>query len=428
MNWLYCVRRETTVFPAHGVTASFGTISNVLEIPFDYSQVRFVLSEWWYPADEYTALKALLAKKVDHDIEYFFRIGEKQRQMGEALKQYVRGATDLAEYAGRMKEFYSFWWIAVPAAEILEEKVRALLVTHDQLAIPFEDLVFTTRELELVRQKRLLFQSAVDMTAHAQQFAWISSSYHLGTPLTSDDFVQMRGEQDGEAVLERMRLEEERKESVLSLLEQTLLPEEMALVRAMQEIIFLRNYQKETVNECQYLSEPFLKSVAKSLGMDWDRFLKHSPDELLNGVDIGQRNEWAIILDDGDCFVTENVEQFALPEQTVDRPSGGSVVGSPASPGVAQGTVRVVLHKDDLNNFVPGEVLVTTMTSIDYVHAMRHAAAVVTDEGGITCHAAIFSREVGVPCVIGTRNATAVFRTGDVVEVNADSGRVRRVV
>jgi pyruvate,water dikinase len=67
------------------------------------------------------------------------------------------------------------------------------------------------------------------------------------------------------------------------------------------------------------------------------------------------------------------------------------------------------------------------MTRPDYVPAMKKAAAIVTNEGGITCHAAIVSRELGIPCIIGTKIATEVFKDGDVVEVNANHGWVRRI-
>ena len=65
-----------------------------------------------------------------------------------------------------------------------------------------------------------------------------------------------------------------------------------------------------------------------------------------------------------------------------------------------------------------------SMTAPDYVPAMRMAAAVVTDEGGITCHAAVIARELNKPCIIGTKSATQIIKTGDVVEVDADNGIV----
>jgi len=65
------------------------------------------------------------------------------------------------------------------------------------------------------------------------------------------------------------------------------------------------------------------------------------------------------------------------------------------------------------------------MTSIDYVHIMGRASGIITNEGGITCHAAIFSRELKIPCIIGTKNATEILKNGDFIELNGQSGAVK---
>ncbi|HET9075836.1 MAG TPA: phosphoenolpyruvate synthase [Acidimicrobiales bacterium] len=107
-------------------------------------------------------------------------------------------------------------------------------------------------------------------------------------------------------------------------------------------------------------------------------------------------------------------------------PAGAAalVVGLGAAPGVATGRVRVLSSPRDCDQLLPGEVLVAPMTNPDWVPAIRRAAALVTDGGGMTCHAAIVSRELGVPCVVGTRNATTVLRTGERVTVDGGRGRV----
>lgn len=96
--------------------------------------------------------------------------------------------------------------------------------------------------------------------------------------------------------------------------------------------------------------------------------------------------------------------------------------GSVAFPGVVQGKVRKVMSREDLKHIQPGEILVTPMTMPEYVPAMKLAAAIVTDEGGIICHAAISAREMEKPCIIGTRVATRCLDSGDWVEVNANKG------
>jgi len=102
----------------------------------------------------------------------------------------------------------------------------------------------------------------------------------------------------------------------------------------------------------------------------------------------------------------------------------GVVKGEAASKGVAQGKVRVVISKNEFSTFKEGEILVAAMTRPEFVPLMKMAGAIVTDEGGITCHAAIVSRELRKPCVIGTRVATKVLKDGDLVEVDGAKGTV----
>jgi len=99
--------------------------------------------------------------------------------------------------------------------------------------------------------------------------------------------------------------------------------------------------------------------------------------------------------------------------------------GNTAYPGKTKGRVRLVLTGDDIGKIKRGEILVAVMTFPHFIPAMEKAAAFVTDEGGILCHAAIISREMKKPCIIGTRVATQVLRDSDLVEVDADKGVVR---
>ena len=99
--------------------------------------------------------------------------------------------------------------------------------------------------------------------------------------------------------------------------------------------------------------------------------------------------------------------------------------GMTASLGSGQGRARIIRSVKEVDRVRSGDVLVAVMTRPDYVPAMKKAAAIVTDEGGITSHAAIVSRELKIPCVIGTKIATQVLRDGDLVQVNANHGVVR---
>ncbi len=100
------------------------------------------------------------------------------------------------------------------------------------------------------------------------------------------------------------------------------------------------------------------------------------------------------------------------------------LAGSPASPGSAVGPVKIVLDVGQLGVVHDGDILVTEMTTPDYVPAMKRAAAIVTDQGGRTAHAAIISRELGIPCVVGTETATRDLATGQIITVDGSTGAV----
>jgi pyruvate,water dikinase len=98
--------------------------------------------------------------------------------------------------------------------------------------------------------------------------------------------------------------------------------------------------------------------------------------------------------------------------------------GEPASPGLAFGKVRVIMNVKDVSKAQKGEVLVTSMTSPDFVPAMQKVEAIVTDKGGQTSHAAIVSRELSIPCIVGTRRASKLFKNGQLISVDGSSGKI----
>ena len=98
------------------------------------------------------------------------------------------------------------------------------------------------------------------------------------------------------------------------------------------------------------------------------------------------------------------------------------VKGQGASPGMATGRVVVIRDVKDTGSVKAGDILVTKMTNPDMVPAMQKVAAIVTDEGGMTCHAAIVSRELGTPAVVGTRNATSILKPGQLITVDGEKG------
>lgn len=132
--------------------------------------------------------------------------------------------------------------------------------------------------------------------------------------------------------------------------------------------------------------------------------------------------EWAIAQER--TWLVQSRPITTLEDSPGDAQGTVLISGLAASPGMATGRVRVLSAPSAGERFCDGEVLVATMTNPDWVPTMRRAAALVTDGGGMTCHAAIVARELGVPCVVGTRRATQVLRDGELITVDGAGGRV----
>ena len=116
--------------------------------------------------------------------------------------------------------------------------------------------------------------------------------------------------------------------------------------------------------------------------------------------------------------------QKTLDIQTAKINQKPDLTGEQASPGTASGTVIIIKNPKEINRVKKGQILVTSMTTPDFVPAMKIVSGIITDKGGQTSHAAIVSRELGVPCVVGTKTATKFLNEGDIVTLNGTTGEI----
>jgi pyruvate,water dikinase len=142
----------------------------------------------------------------------------------------------------------------------------------------------------------------------------------------------------------------------------------------------------------------------------------------------GEPQDVEFAIDDRGIWLVQSRPITTLGSTSADHeePAGRLLVsGLGAAPGLRCGAVRVLRSPREGHRLVAGEVLVAPMTSPDWVPTMRRAAALVTDGGGVTCHAAIVGRELGLPTVVATRTASSVLHDGEVVTVDGAAGEVR---
>ena len=183
----------------------------------------------------------------------------------------------------------------------------------------------------------------------------------------------------------------------------------------------LRKVQTLTDEQILELAD-YAKKIEKHYGCYMD--MEWGVDERTNKIWILQARPetvWSRRNKEGGAKVQESKSMTTTDHKVI-------VKGLPASPGKVSGRVHVILDPSRIDEFKEGEILVTEMTAPDWVPAMKKAKAIVTDSGGMTCHASIVSRELGIPCIVGTKSrgeaATVTIPDGIDVTIDATHGVV----
>ena len=195
-----------------------------------------------------------------------------------------------------------------------------------------------------------------------------------------------------------------------------------------------------TKKEIKYQNVKFVKSHIENkevrLGPSEGKKQKLTEEEIIklsflikdieNHYFFPQDIEWAI--ENRKIFITQSRPITTLSQKSkvegqksMETPI---LVGAPASPGVVTGPVKIIMTPKEISKVVTGDILVAPQTNPDYVPAMKKAAAIVTEKGGRTSHAAIVSRELGIPAVVGAEGATRILKEGSVITVNGQMGEI----
>lgn len=218
------------------------------------------------------------------------------------------------------------------------------------------------------------------------------------------------------------------------------------LAYVIAEATSLNEFRKNVISKVSLDYRPLFVEIAERCGSsDWHDVFFLTPEETMRIVRgerldmqriIRERQVCGSYIDDAGGHVLLDIDTARKLQKYVDLTHGQGkdaepsmrtkeIEGSSANKGRVTGVVKIVLSSGNFDKLKRGDVLVTTMTSVDFVPVMERAAAFVTNEGGITSHASIVAREMDKPCIIGTKIATQVLHDGDPVEVDADNGVVR---
>jgi phosphohistidine swiveling domain-containing protein len=202
-------------------------------------------------------------------------------------------------------------------------------------------------------------------------------------------------------------------------------------IDVMQFFIYYRTHRTDIFNKIFFAWYEALSKFAIERGLTHEDLMYCSYLEIINNkipnhkVLEERKKEYVTCFSHGEIEVVSgkrlNIFKKLVSEKNIDK----IINGRTAFPGLITGSVKIINNPKDMDDFKRGDVLVASMTTPSMVMIMKKAIAFITDEGGITCHAAILAREMKKPCVIGTKNATKILKDGDLVEIDASKGVVR---
>jgi phosphohistidine swiveling domain-containing protein len=366
--------------------------------------------------------------------------------LNHSLEKKLRSA--MGEGASNRKFAETFSTLTLPPEMSFANREELALLEIAQRVRADERLleVFESNNILLIEEKLPQLNAGINtiIDRHVAEFAWIRSGFAGAQPLKKSEVISLIAEHVREEDIgKRIREIKNRKEVLLEKKEAVLegLPKDeeiLFLANLINELGYLHDARKEAQMHFFLYAEQLLLEIGKRIGLSLEEMRWTLPGELEKWLEnrrgnsrlCAERKKYSFFIFRGRT-IREFYGKDALAKEReyygkeLEQNGIGEIAGMSACPGTVMARVRLLKSVDEIGEMRAGEALVTGMTTPEFVPAMRKAAAIITDEGGVLCHAAIVSRELGVPCVVGTKIATKVLKTGDLVEVRANHGIVK---
>lgn len=282
---------------------------------------------------------------------------------------------------------------------------------------------------------------------YIERYFWFKSDFYAAKIITresllEDVLIEIKEktlsdlEAEAQKTVNDLKIIKEKKEKLFA--ELFLTDEDKKDIEFSRDIVLWIDERKIGMMKQLYYLYYFLGDLAKKLQIDYHTFSFYTISEFEELLASGKRVEQHEIDLRDECvfivweknkkiqlFYDKDAEEmfYAATSIKYEEETKGQVA-SRGEGGKLEGIVKIILNptKDILNE---GEILVTSMTRVEFVSLMKKAKAIITNEGGIACHAAIVSRELGIPCIIGTKNGTSILKDGDRVELDLDRGVIK---
>ena len=392
------------------------------------------------------------ASRFERFTKTFARIGDRYVAVSRALGRHDCEPAEPDEWAAAYRDFIPVWrdycsvlWAGWMLNERFSMKAEALLTQKAgvekgkalaaSVLHPSRKTDVAMAHDELSRMKKEGF-SEDELAAFHAAFSWLPCLDLFNAPWTLDDVRKaVASAKPDKTVKKTVALD-----SILERLD--LSDSEEFVLNAAHDLVFIKDQRDVYRRKGVFHSLAFFDKVGRICGQSFADVAYWTHDELLAWsqggpvipiAEVKRRKEGFLLFEKDGRYVCLSADAVK-PElkklgvfRAVEK-KAASVKGVVGSRGHACGVAKIVRNVADLDKVKTGDVMVAITTHPDFVPAMPRACAIVTDEGGITSHAAIVSREFGIPCVVGTKTATKAFKDGDRVVVDAEKGFVKKAV
>lgn len=272
----------------------------------------------------------------------------------------------------------------------------------------------------------------------ASNFAWIHYAFE-GVPITSNDVKEKIKELVKSDNLNEKLQEYESKADII-VKEKEVIYQRYAFSQKEKEafeigaeIVFIKFFRKGIFAEAYYSCEFLQEEIARRLDCDRKDVVNMLPNEVLAALEVGNfpveivrnRIKSSLLLHNKGRTFPLSDDYWDYFSKFISKNNMEIFKGQTAYPGKAKGKVKIINVPADIKKFETGDILVSRSTNPSLISAMKKAGGIITDLGGLTCHAAIVARELKVPCIVGTKNATAVLNDGDNIEMDADNNTIK---
>ncbi|MDO8667682.1 MAG: PEP-utilizing enzyme [bacterium] len=387
-------------------------------------------------------LKNKITKLVDKD--FFKRSNE---DLGNILSEYYDLYQELFKGSVTLRTLDRGIVMSVRQRhpeEKADEILRNITISDKPTVSLKEELDVLNLALKLNKEHKTIesLRGKLGIKKLLKKYAWSILGYYKEQPNTEGTFEKRVSDlmkENPEVLLNNLqeRIAEDRIKRDKLLM--GLSSEEKKIAFIASETPYLKDYVKSKINEAQYYAEPLFieiaKRIKKSLEYIKDLMIEEVKRLLAGGsVDdsiIKERTKENFIISlNGEVFVLVGSDAGYINNKCVGdtfNADSEEFKGRVASLGYAKGLVKVVYDVGDFHKVQAGDILVVINTSPDFIPVIRKAGAIVAEEGGLTAHVSVVSREFGVPCIVGVKGATSLLKDGDLVEVNANKGIVRKI-